>query len=262
MLSVAENPNRSGMLFAGTGHGFYYSLDDGAKWTPSRTACRPAPVTWIVVQKQAHDVVVSTYGRGLFILDDITTLEQPAKGRPRRRACSSRGLRSAWLAAAGRSSPIRLPRRRTDEGGDFDASGAVMRTMEAPGRAGLNRLSWDMRYETPRLVALRTTPAENPNIWSEPRFNGQDTRPVTHWGLAQAQVGALAAPGKYTVKVTTGGQTLTQPFEILKDPQIVASDADLVASTEMQKRIVERSERDVRHDQSPGDGAGGRSRTS
>ena len=90
----------------------------------------------------------------------------------------------------------------------------------------------------PRLVALRTTPPENPHIWDEPRFQGQETRPVTHWGLAQAQVGPLAAPGKYTLKVTADGQTLTQPFEILKDPQIVSSDADLVASTEMQKRII------------------------
>ena len=61
---------------------------------------------------------------------------------------------------------------------------------------------------------------------------------MTHWGLSQAQVGPLAAPGKYTLKVTAAGQTMTQPFEVLKDPQIVASEADLVASTEMQKRIV------------------------
>ena len=120
-----------------------------------------------------------------------------------------------------------------------DASGAVIADHGAcQGRPGLNRLSWDLRYDAPRLVALRTTPPENPNIWDEPRFRGQETRPVTHWGLSQAQVGPLAAPGKYTLKVTAGGQTMTQPFEVLKDPQIVASDADLVASTEMQKRIV------------------------
>src|SRR5262249_48020108 len=77
-----------------------------------------------------------------------------------------------------------------------------------------------------------------PYIWNEPRFKGQQTRPVTHWGLAQAQVGPLAAPGKYTVKLTAGGQTLTQPFELLKDPKIAASVDDLVASTAMQKRIT------------------------
>ena len=76
--AVAENPNKKGMLFAGTGNGFYYSLDDGAHWTAMQAGLPPAPVTWIVVQKHFHDVVVSTYGRGLYILDDITPLEQMA----------------------------------------------------------------------------------------------------------------------------------------------------------------------------------------
>jgi hypothetical protein len=75
-LSVAENPNRRGMLFAGTGHAFFYSLDDGGHWTQFKDGLPAAPVTWIVVPKQAHDVVISTYGRGLFILNDITRLEQ------------------------------------------------------------------------------------------------------------------------------------------------------------------------------------------
>ena len=76
MRSIADNPNRKGMLFAGTGHAFYYSLDDGAHWTQLQSGLPAAPVSWIVVQKQYHDVVVSTYGRGLYILDDVTPLEQ------------------------------------------------------------------------------------------------------------------------------------------------------------------------------------------
>ena len=67
---------------------------------------------------------------------------------------------------------------------------------------------------------MRTTPPENPHIWEEPRFRGQDTRPVTHWGLDAAQVGPLVVPGKYTVKLTVDGQSYTQPIEILKDPKI------------------------------------------
>src|SRR5260221_5630222 len=64
------------MLFAGTGHGFFYSLDDGAHWTELATGLPHAPVSWVVVQKNFHDVVVSTYGRGLYVLDDITPLER------------------------------------------------------------------------------------------------------------------------------------------------------------------------------------------
>ena len=74
--AVAENPNKQGMLFAGTGHGFFYSTDDGGHWTELAAGLPHAPVSWIVVQKQFHDVAISTYGRGLYVLDDITPLEQ------------------------------------------------------------------------------------------------------------------------------------------------------------------------------------------
>jgi len=50
-------------------------------------------------------------------------------------------------------------------------------------------------------------------------------------------VGPLAAPGKYAVRVTASGQSATQPFEVIKDPKIPSSDADLAASTELQVRI-------------------------
>ena len=78
--AIAEDPNRKGLLFAGTGNAFYYSLDDGGHWTPFDTGLPHAPVTWIATQKQFHDVVISTYGRGIYILDDVTPLEQMTAG--------------------------------------------------------------------------------------------------------------------------------------------------------------------------------------
>ena len=48
------------------------------------------------------------------------------------------------------------------------------------------------------------------------RFNGRDTRPITHWGVGQCTAIPIAAPGKYTVKFTVDGKDLTQPFEIIK----------------------------------------------
>ena len=68
-------------------------------------------MTWVVVQKQAHDVVVSTYGRGLYILDDITPLEQPDRmtTSPSPQLFAPRPA-FRWHAAGGRSSPTRCPR--------------------------------------------------------------------------------------------------------------------------------------------------------
>src|SRR5262249_44868613 len=79
VMAVAENPNRRGMLFAGTGHGLFYSMNDGATWTQFKEGLPAAPVSWITIPKLWHDVVVSTYGRGLFVLSDITTLGQMDK---------------------------------------------------------------------------------------------------------------------------------------------------------------------------------------
>jgi photosystem II stability/assembly factor-like uncharacterized protein len=238
-ISVAENPNKKGMLFAGTGRAFYYSLDDGTHWTQLQDGLPAAPVTWVVVQKQHHDVVLSTYGRGLYILDDVTPLEQNERMTtpPTVQLFAPRnGFR---FARSGRAQfTYSLPQETAVRFEILDAAGKVVRTMDGTGKAGLNREAWDLRYDRPRYVALKTTPPENPQIWAEPRFRGQETRPVTHWGLAQAQVGALAAPGKYSVRLTASGQTVTQPLEILKDPKITASDADLVASTAMQVRIA------------------------
>ena len=76
--NVSEDPNCRGLLFAGTGNALYYSLDDGGNWTQFKKGLPPSPVTWTVVQKRFHDLVVSTYGRGFYILDDITPLEQMA----------------------------------------------------------------------------------------------------------------------------------------------------------------------------------------
>jgi len=235
---VAENPNRKGMLFAGTGHALFYSMDDGGHWTRLEGGLPPAPVSWIVVQKRYHDLVVSTYGRGLYIMHDITPLEQkgstPASGlqlyAPRpgfRLARNGEALFNYELGAAAKEATIQI----------MDESGAVIRTMTGPAKAGLNRAAWDMRYDNAHYVELRAFPAQNPHIWDEPRFKGKETRPVTHWGMAPAQVGPLAAPGNYSVKVTVDGQSATQPFVVEKDPSIPSSDADLRASTATQVRI-------------------------
>ncbi len=240
---VAENPNRKGMLFAGTGNALYYSLNDGGTWKPLQTGLPHAPVSWIVVQKEAHDLVVSTYGRGFFIMEDITPLEQglmePGAVTETAKLVAPRpAYRIVRGGSADLNFVLNAPVQKPVEIEIDDARGALVRKLTvAGGRSGLNRTSWDLRYEPPRAVALRTTPPENPHIWEEPRFEHQDTRPITHWGLAQAEVGPIAAPGKYTVKMTVDGQTSTAPLEILRTPDSHGSDADQQAAVRLQLKV-------------------------
>jgi len=173
VLAVAENPNRKGMLFAGTGHGFFYSMDDGRHWTQFADGLPAAPVSWVVVSKLYHDVVVSTYGRGVFVLRDISMLEQGDNAgsadaihfyTPRTAVRDPRGGRAEFTFAL-KEAPkdsVKMEIR--------DASQRVVRTIKNVGRLGANRVTWDLRYDPPVRIDLRTLPPDNSHIWDEPRF--------------------------------------------------------------------------------------------
>ncbi|MBZ5604642.1 MAG: sialidase [Acidobacteriia bacterium] len=239
---VCEDPNQKGLLFAGTGNAIYYSLNDGGQWTKLNAGLPPATVSWAVVQKQAHDLVVSTYGRGIYILDDISPLEAMAKGVGSDTSVSLFPPRPTMRIVGGGRAYLNYQLKNQPKGpvqaAILDENGKVLRDFRnAPSRQGLNRVSWDLRFDPPHLVALRTTPEDNPHIWEEPRFRGQDARPITHWGAAQAEVGPVAAPGKYTMRITVDGESYTQPLEIIRDPSSHGSDDDLRAQMKLQSRI-------------------------
>ncbi len=237
--SVAEDPNRKGLLFAGTGNGFYFSLNDGGAWTPIEGGLPHAPVTWIAVQKNFHDVVVSTYGRGIYVLDDVTPLEQMTDSsldaavtlyKPRTTYRLAEGGRAYVNFSLKTAAPAEVQIR--------DAGGNLVREFKAsPSHAGLNRRTWDLHYDPPTLVKLRTNAPGNPFIWDEPRFRHADSRPITHWGLQPAEIGPLVTPGKYTARLIVAGKTYDEPLEILKSPKTTATDEELGASLKLQLRI-------------------------
>ena len=243
VMAVAENPNRRGMLFAGTGNGFYYSLNDGSSWTRFDSGLPAAPVTWIVVPKQWHDVVVSTYGRGLYILRDITALEQGAElAAPTsvRLFAPHPAFRQARSGHADFTFAIPAGGRSTDSVtvSVFDSAHRLVREMHMRSRPGLNRVPWDIRYAPAPQVALRTPAPDNPHIFAEPRFGKKETRPLLHWGIEQPlHTGPIAAPGRYSVQLAAGGRTWTQPFTIIRDTATTEAAADLSASTAAQLRV-------------------------
>jgi len=239
-MAVAENPNRKGMLFAGTGHNFFYSLDDGGHWKMFDQGLPHSAVSWIVVPKKWHDVVVSTYGRGVFVLRDIAPLETTGEiadadvvlypPHPGYRQARSGHADITFKLAAQSQRPARIE--------ILDSTNKVIRTLNAPTRAGYNRTVWDLRYDAPKVVALRTPAPDNPFIFQEPRFRNRPTRPITHWGIQGAQTsGPIALPGKYSVRLIVNGKTETQPLTILKDQEIKTTESDLAASVAAQVRV-------------------------
>jgi hypothetical protein len=240
-LSIAENPNRKGMLFAGTGHAFYYSMDDGGKWTQFSEGLPASPVSWITTDKRSHDVIVSTYGRGIYILHDITTLEQQDRVAADADVflfAPRAGVRQARSGRVDLNYVLKAAPKDSVKVEIMDAKGTVVRTMREAGRAGANLATWDLRGDPPLRVDLRTTPPDNPHIWEEPRFKGKTVRPITHWGIQNPiATGPLVLDGNYSARITADGKTAMQPFTVIRDPELTTTEADIAWSTQAQTKI-------------------------
>jgi len=73
---IREDPHTPGLLYTGTANAVYVSFDDGGSWEPLQSNLPHAPAHWLTIQPHFNDLVIGTYGRGFWIMDDITPLQQ------------------------------------------------------------------------------------------------------------------------------------------------------------------------------------------
>ena len=76
VLAFAEDPVNPDLLFAGTEFGIFFTVDGGQKWIQLKGGLPTIAVRDIVIQARESDVVIATFGRGFYVLDDITPLRQ------------------------------------------------------------------------------------------------------------------------------------------------------------------------------------------
>jgi photosystem II stability/assembly factor-like uncharacterized protein len=249
MLSYAhiirEDPVRRGLLYLGTENALYVSFDDGATWSPLMSGLPPAPFYGLVIQEHFNDLVIATYGRGFYILDDLSPLQKltpqvmgsAAYLFPPRSAYRfvdipgnyttnddptaganppGKAVFNYWLKTA----PEKLPTIDI-----LDASNKSVRTLTGTRRVGLNRVWWNLNNEPTKSAKLRTKPAYN----AEFTMDADGTRPAPGMGAFSVEM----PPGRYTVKLTVDGKSFTQPLEIRRDPNSAATLADIKASTDL-----------------------------
>jgi hypothetical protein len=244
--AICEDPVRRGLLYAGTENAIYVSFDDGENWQPLQANLPAAPVSWITVQEHFNDLVISTYGRGFWIMDDIGPLQQMT---PQVLASDAHlfAVQPAYRFRfiTGPSTPYDDPTvgENPEYGASInyylktaapgpvtvailDAKGQVVRTLTGTGRAGLNRVQWDLRGEPSNEIRMRTSPtAPAPQV----RLGPEGWRAPTGGG---ATITILQPPGRYTAKLSVGGRELTQPLVVRKDPHSAGTEADIEAQTE------------------------------
>ncbi|MEK6281457.1 MAG: sialidase [Acidobacteriota bacterium] len=236
---VREDPTKQGLLYVGTENGLYVSWDDGEHWEPLQSNLPRVPVYWLVIQEHFNDLVVGTYGRGFWILDDLTPIQQmtdavrnsnahlfPVRPTYRFRP-GTVPVTMSDDPTAGQNPPYGAAINyylKTAPGGEVrikivNAKGETVRTLTGTKNVGLNRTTWDLRGEPTREVRMRTSPAYAPEI----TVGADGTRPA----LGAARMSVLLPPGNYTVRLSVGSLEASQPLVVRKDPNSSGTEADI-----------------------------------
>ncbi len=236
--SILEDPVRQGLLYAGTENSLFVSFNDGDDWQPLQTNLPHAPVYWMVIQEEFNDLVVGTYGRGFWILDNVGALQQmtPAIVSSEaylfapRAEYRFRGTVPPYASyqepVAGENPPYGAPidyflSAASDDSVTItitDASGQAVRTMHGAMDAGINRVWWNLRTDDSDEPKMRTKPLHAD--WVELDDDGTRSAPL-------GPVSLLVLPGTYAVTLTANGEEYSQPLEVRKDPNSKGSMADV-----------------------------------
>jgi hypothetical protein len=206
------NPN---LLFLGTEHGLFISVDAGKSWAQFKENFPPVPVYDVKVHPRDGDAILGTHGRGIYIIDDLTPL----------RALTLDALSKDVVMLPSRASVLKIPSGEGRSEGDtlytsggvddvasisyylkkrhivgdskveiYDPDGKLVGTLTAGKRRGINRVDWPMRLPPPKL------PTGSSIVFSGGSF-----------------FGPRAPAGTYSVKFIKGKETYTSTLELVPD---------------------------------------------
>jgi photosystem II stability/assembly factor-like uncharacterized protein len=262
---IRADTRKAGLLFAGTESGMYVSFDDGDNWQSLMLNLPNTSYRDIVVKD--NDLVVATYGRSIWILDDISPLRQmtpDAASEPVHLFKPGDAIRVRRNVNTGTPFPPEMPH------GDNPPEGAVIYYhLAAPAKhVALDVLDATgtvvRRYSSDPIPPIPEPPPPVPDEWiyvpqPMPTISGMhrvnwdlryDMPPAfihylahvtaavvgdTHWGGE----GPLVIPGVYTVRLNVDGKISSQTVTVKNDPNSSATAADLQALHDLQMKLYD-----------------------
>lgn len=236
---IREDPKNRNILYAGTELGIWASFDGGARWTSIRNNMPPAPVRDIRVHPRDNDLIAATHGRGVYIVDRIAAIQQIGEALKTDAFLFdiAPAVRwTVWNKDANLGQKVyKAPNPpqgavfdyflKDEPKGDVaitiaDKGGKAVRTLRNVPRArGVNRTTWDLRYDGPRLGAgpQRRAP------------EGDEEEAFARFGGAG---GPYVLPGEYTVTLNVAGRELKRVVTVEMDPRTSVPMSDLTSQLE------------------------------
>ena len=236
---VRADPDRQGLLYAGTEFGLFVSFDDGARWQSFGLNVPHVPINDIRVHRK--DLIVATQGRAIWILDDLSPLHQigpqisaaavhlykPRDGYRTRNGADRLGPTFQYYLPAAPAGAVRLE--------ILDGSGKVVNGYTSEGPAAAPPRAGSSEPADPDAAPVRFRAAPPSRTTKSVGMN----RFV--WDLRHAN-GVTMPPGSYQARLTVGDQVLTQPFTVLIDPRIAAEGITVADLTEQYEHNVKMRE--------------------
>ena len=252
--TVREDPQRKGLLYAGTENAVYFSIDDGEHWNPLRLNMPATAIRDLVVHDD--DLVIGTHGRSFWILDDITPLRQLSTESEQTHLVKPElATRVHWNNNTDTPLPPEEPAGKNPPDGaviDYyvdDKTQGVIQLEIVDERGHLVR-----RYASDdKLVQVQEKQLQVPMYWIRPlhpllatpgfhRFvwdlhytpmGGNWNFPIAaiYQDTAPAGSSPWVAPGKYEVRLTVKGKTYRAPLTVRMDPRVKLTPAELNLQT-------------------------------
>lgn len=228
---IREDPRNPDVLYLGSEFGLWASFDRGARWISLNGSLPPVPVNDILAHPRDNDLIVATHGRSVWILDDLAPLqhltdavadgvflfEPPvatrfqmhftkpflAQGVFKGENPGSVAMISYYLGEASDDVAVTIE----------DGEGTVVRTLEGPGTAGINRVTWELDYD--------------------------EAGPNEGGPFARSNPLLRVLPGDYTVHLRAGDEERTTSLRVRLDPALGVDDAEVVAQIEAVRHLTE-----------------------
>ena len=244
LQTVKEDPKRRGLLYAGTELGFFVSFDDGDSWLSLQLNLPPVSVRDVAIH--GDDLIAATYGRGFWVLDDITALRQASPDIASAEAFLFKPADAIQLPS---NSDYGTPTQKDEPEAENPPNGAIIDyylKSAANGPVTIEILSGPSNIGQAQVVRRYSSadPVRPPDpntlavnaIWQQPAQPPEtsagmhrliwDFRPTPPPGGGRGGRGGggrggppMVNPATYTVRLTANGKTITQPLTVVPDPR-------------------------------------------
>ena len=263
---IREDPKNRNLLYVGTEAGVWASWNRGVNWVSLRGSLPVTPVRDMQIHPRDNDLLLATHGRGLYVLDDLTPLQQLAEAQATDVALFDVRPAIRWTVwnrdgnlgqrrFAGENPPVGAMISyylKSQPAGEvnieiLDAAGKLVRRFRrVADEAGVQRVVWDLRYDAPAGGA----PGGGGGGADTSLASLRERRRAGAAGIGGAQAGGggggggrfgaagvAAVPGTYQVVLIANGKRITKPVTVQYDPRIEMTPAQVAAQFDAARAI-------------------------